>query len=106
MNAIRENCAVDSELLLRIADLEKAAKLGELLLDRPASVDGAVDLELNRTWPCLVGIAMNQADQLGFGLTRAIAIDMKGDFIAGVNGNPVRVAEDLLLGHFYFLSDL
>ena len=52
--------AGNRKLAFRIGHFEKAAKLGELLLDRPASVDGAVDLDFNVAGTRFAGIAVNQ----------------------------------------------
>ena len=52
------------------------------------------------------GIAMDQSDELCIRLARAVAIHMKGNLFAGTNGNTVRVAEDLLLGHLLFLCQI
>jgi hypothetical protein len=98
----KREVAGHGELVLRIGHLEKAAKLSELLLDRPASVNRALDLDFNVARARFAGIAMNQPDKLRIRLPRAVAIDMKGNFFAGTHRETVRVAEDLLLGHCYF----
>src|ERR1700688_554887 len=98
----KREVAGDGELAFSIGHFEKAAKLGELLLHRPASVNRAVHLDFNVARACFGGIAVNQSDELCLRLTRAVAIHMKGNFVARANRDAVRVAEDLLLGHCYF----
>src|SRR5258708_23371557 len=93
--------AADGELAFGVSDFKEAAQLGELLLHRPAPIDGAVYLDLDVARACRFGIAMNQPHQLCFRLAGAVAIDVKGNVLAGANGNTVRVPEALLLDHCY-----
>ena len=75
--------AGNRKFVFRIDDLKIAAELGKLLLDRPAAIDWALQLDLDVTGTGFMRVTVDKPDELRFRFARPIAIHEESDFSPG-----------------------